>query len=167
MSNLKILVCTFLFAVTSWTESTAVADHGWPSNQGFGCGRAGGYFTNQNTDYRPLVSSHGYLNNNGYGFRSTPQNYGLRSHGVSGHGGVANGNFAPNRSFDPRLGANFPAYQNLGRTGNLIYDNAHGDYHTIPGGVSQQYQGNSSGGARNPYQNNSSNSPWFGGSSGW
>ncbi len=164
MSNLKILVCTLLFAVTSWTASSAVADHGWPSNQNSSCGRSGGYSNNSNPGYRPLASSNGYSNNNGYGVRSTPQNYGYNTYGVSGHAGHGNGNYLPNRSFDPRLGANSPAYQNAGRTGNLVYDSVHGDYHTVPGSVSQQYQGNFSGGARNQYQNNS---PWFGGNSGW
>ena len=84
MSGLKILVCTLLFAATSWTTSTAVADHGWPSNQNPSCGRSGGSLNSSNLAYRPLGASNGYSNNYGYGVRSTPQNYGYNSHGVRG-----------------------------------------------------------------------------------
>lgn len=164
MSNLKILVCTLLFAATSLTASTVVADHGWPSNQNSGCGRSGGYPNSSNLGYRPLAASNGYLNNYGYGVRSTPQNYGYNSPGVGGHAGLGNGNYLQNRSFDTRLGTNSLGYQNAGRTGGLVYDSVHGDYHAVPSGVPQQYQGNYSGSARNQSQNNS---PWYRGNSGW
>ena len=164
MSTSRILVCTLLLAVASWTASTAVADHGWPSNQSSSCGRSGGYSNNSNLGYRPLASSNGFSNNYGYGVRSAPQNYGYNGQGVGGHAGFGNGNYMQNQSYGPRPGNNSFGYQHAGRNGNTVYDSVHGDYHTVPGSGPQQYQGNVWGGSRNQYQNNS---PWFGANSGW
>ena len=164
MSTSRILVCTLLLAVASWTASTAVADHGWPSNQSSSCGRSGGYSSNSNFGYRPSGSSNGFSNNYGYGVRSTPQDYGYNSHGVSGRAGFGNGNYDQYQTYGRRPGNNSYGYQNSGRNGNMVYDSVHGDYHTVPGSVSRPYQGNVPGGSRNQYQNDS---PWFGGNSGW
>lgn len=163
-STSRILVCTLLLAVALGTASTAVADHGWPSNQSSSCGRSGGYSNNSNLGYRPLASSNGYLNNYGYGVRSTPQHYNHNSQGVSGRAGFGNGNYDQYQTNNRRPGNNSYGYQNSGRDGNMVYDSVHGDYHAVPGSVPQPYQRNVPGGSRNQYQNDS---PWFGGNSGW
>ncbi len=163
-STSRILVCTLLLAVASWTASTAVADHGWPLNQSSSCGRSGGYSSNSNLGYRPLPSSNGYSNNYGYGVRSAPQNYGYNGQGVGGHARFGNGNYMPNQSYNTRTENNSYGYRNSGRIGNMVYDSVHGDYHAVPGSVPQPYQGNVPSGSRNQYQNDS---PWFGGNSGW
>ena len=163
-STSRILVCTLLLAVAARTAATAVADHGWPSNQSSSCGRSGGYSSNSNLGYRPLASSNGYSNNYGYGVRSTPQNYSHNSQGINGRAGFGNGNYDQYQTYSLRPGNNSYGYQNSGRNGNMVYDSGHGDYHTVPGSVSRPYQGNVPGGSRNQYQNDS---PWFGGNSGW
>jgi len=134
------------------------------SNQKSSCGRSGGNLNSSNLGYRPSGTSNGYSNNYGYGARSTPQNYGHNSQGVGRLAGFGNGNYLKNRAYDPRLGGNSFGSQNAGRTGGLVYDSVHNDYHTVSGGVPQQYSGNFSGSARNQYQNKS---PWFHGNSGW
>lgn len=70
MSTSRILVCTLLLTVASWTASIAVADHGWQSNQNSSCGRSGGYSNNSSLGYRPLASSNGYSDIYGHGVRS-------------------------------------------------------------------------------------------------
>ena len=164
MSTSRILVCTLLLAVASWTASTAVADHGWPSNQSSSCGRSGGYSNNSNFGYGPSGPSNRFSNNYGYGVRSTPQDFGHNSQGVNGRAGFGNGNYDQYQTYNRRPGNNSYGYQNGGRNSDSVYDSVHGDYHTVPRSVPQPYQGNVHGGSRNQYQNDS---PWFGGNSGW
>ncbi len=164
VSTSRILACTLLLAVTSWTASTAVADHEWPPDQSSRCGRSGGYSSNSNLGDRPMASSNGYSNNYGYGVRSTPQHNSHNSRGINGRAEFGNGNYDQYQTYNRRPRANAYGYQNAGRNGNTVYDNVHGDYHTVPRSVPQQYQGDFPGGSRNQYQDVS---PWFGGNSGW
>ena len=127
MSNLKILVCTLLFAATSWTASTAVADHGWPSNQNSGCGRSGGY-PGMSGGYGRSGQAYVPQNSSNFGGYTSPWNHnsgipqGYNNYGPSGYAGSAyRGPQVPNRGTA------------------AIYDSVHGDYHNVPGNGLQQY----------------------------
>lgn len=127
MSTSRILVCTLLLAVASWTASNAVADHGWPSNQNSSCGRSGGY-PSMSGGYGRGGQAYVPQNRNNFGGHVSPWDYnsgfpqGYNNYGPSGYGSSGyRGQQVPNRGT------------------SAVYDSVHGDYHRVPGNGFQQY----------------------------